>query len=147
MGVASGGLIRQAIVKDTYDPTLWEPQNGIIFPVQILNSEGFEKVMGRPPPKTPVTATTYALHGLPYYSMYNEPVSNIRGFFQGLKSVNELDKEGKHDSSEKAKASIKVSQNTFNPIVLLNHKGERVGFRTISDLEKEVSESMADMKI
>jgi hypothetical protein len=73
------------------------------------------------PPESPITARTYAQHGLPYYVIYNEKPSGIKGDFSGVKSVAEKDLEGE-PTTEKANAFWKVMKSTNNPVVLLHGK-------------------------
>jgi len=65
MGIAVGGLIKQTIKQDRYEPTSWETDCTAIFNVQILNSEHYRELLGKTPPKSPVTAATYAGYGFP----------------------------------------------------------------------------------
>lgn len=146
MGIAAGGLINQTIIKDDLDPVIWEPQSGTIFNVQILNSACFEEFTGRTPPETPISAQIYAKYGSPYYAIYDEKPSGIEGSFEGVKSVNEIDKE---DQGVKRKfdAVAEVEETTHNPVVLLDHEGNKIGFRTVKDMERAVRERFAEMKI
>lgn len=137
MGIAAGGLIKQTIVKDENDPTIWDTDNGIIFNVQILNSSAFEAVTGKAPPKTPVTAKTYAANGYPYYDIYDEKPSGIKGDFSGVQSVAEKDLQGV-PTLEKAKAVAEVIEDTNNPVVLLNKTGGYTGFRPVKVMEEEL---------
>ncbi len=91
MGVAPGGLIKQCILEDTHPASIWERDRTVCFNVQILNSEMFQQVTGKAPPSTPISAKTYADQGLPLYKIYGE-TSTIKGDFDGIKSVKELDK-------------------------------------------------------
>lgn len=146
LGLAAGGLIKQTIVKDTVDPSRWAPEYGTIFNVQILNSEFFKEVTGIAPPSTPVTAVTYAEHGYPYFSIYDEQPTDIHGNFDVVQSVNQLDRTG-HLSEEKVHAAAEVSKNTHNPVVLLDVNGKPRGFRTVADLERDVRNRFKDMFI
>lgn len=137
MGIAAGGLIKQTIVKDNNDPTIWDTGNGTIFNVQILNSTTFEAVTGKAPPETPVTAKTYATHGYPYYDIYDEKPSGIRGDFSGVQSVAEKDFQGV-PTLEKAKAVAEVIEATNNPVVLLDQAGGYTGFRLVKVMEEEL---------
>jgi ubiquitin len=121
MGIGVGGLIRQTIVKDPYEPHVWDSDGGTIFNVQILNSAVFKSVTGMEPPESPITARTYAQHGLPYYGIYNEKPSGIKGDFSGVKSVAEKDLEGE-PTTEKVNAIWEVMKSTNNPVVLLHGK-------------------------
>lgn len=137
MGIAAGGLIKQSIVKDIYDPTIWDSGKGTIFNVQILNSADFEAVTGKAPPKTPVTAKPYAAHGYPYYDIYDEKPSGIKGDFSGVQSVAEKDLQG-IPTLEKAKAVAEVIEDTNNPVVLLDKAGGHTGFRPVKVMEDEL---------
>lgn len=106
----------------------------------------FHQVTGKAPPNSPVTAYTHASHGYPYFAFYDEMPSGIVGQFEEVKSVSQLDKEGK-PTSEKKDAVAEVEQSTNNPVVLLNYKGDRVGFRTVAAMESEVREKFGKLKI
>ena len=91
LGVAPGGLIKQCILEDTNPATIWERDRTVSFNVQILNSDMFQQITGKPPPSTPISAKTYRNHGLPFIKIYGEK-STIKGDFDGIKSVKQLDK-------------------------------------------------------
>jgi hypothetical protein len=137
MGVGAGGIIKQYICKDDNDPNIWESDSGTIFNIQILNSAVFKSVTGEDPPETPITAKTYAEHGLPYYAIYDEKPSGIKGDFSGVKSVAEKDLEGV-PSLDKAKAVAEVIEDTNNPVVLLDEEGKHIGFRPVSVMKEEL---------
>jgi len=125
MGIGAGGLIKQTIVKDRNKPHVWDTDRGTILNVQILNSAVFKSVTGMEPPETPITARTYAEHGFPYFEMYNETPSGIKGNFSGVKSVAEKDLEGV-PTAEKATAFLEVMTSTNNQVVLLHGKEKDV---------------------
>jgi len=164
--IAPGGLIKQCILEDHYDASIWERERMICFNVQVLNSSFFRQVTGVEPPKTPVTAKTYADQGLPFFKIYNES-STIKGDFDRIKSVKAIDKV-KAQSKAGAKASHadimdeddeidkddeddledednKESEAEYpepsckSAIILLNSNGAKMGFRSVSELEKELS--------
>ena len=91
LGVAPGGLIKQCILEDTNAATIWERDRTACFNVQILNSDMFQQITGKPPPSTPISAKTYRNHGLPFFKIYGEK-STIKGDFDDIKSVKQLDK-------------------------------------------------------
>ena len=91
LGVAPGGLIKQCILEDTNAATIWERDRTACFNVQILNSDMFQQITGKRPPSTPISAKTYRDHGLPFFKIYGEK-STIKGDFDGIKSVKQLDK-------------------------------------------------------
>ncbi|KAF4439739.1 hypothetical protein F53441_12484 [Fusarium austroafricanum] len=100
MSIAGGGRISQEIVavpKQKYQKSI-----PATFNVQILNSASFERVTSQKPPKSPVTAKTYADCGYPFFALYEEP-SNISGNFEGLRSVAQMDK-----TSDKSLPNIPV---------------------------------------
>lgn len=146
MGVAAGGLIKQTIVKDRHDPSTWDVDRSTTFNIQILNSSAFEKVTGKAPPTTPVTAQAYAAHGFPYFDIFDEKPSGIKGDFHGVKSVNEKDMEGKA-TWEKVNAVAEVVGSTKNPVVLLGEDGKRAEFRPVRMMEKEVREMFGGMSV
>lgn len=121
MGIGVGGLIKQTIVADPYHPLVWDSDGATIFNIQILNSAVFKSVTSMEPPETPITARTYAEHGFPYYEIYNEKPSGIKGDFSGVKSVAEKDLEGV-PTTEKANAVWEVMKSTNNPVVLIHGK-------------------------
>lgn len=146
MGISAGGLISQTIIKDSHNPSIWQSECGVIFNVQILNSALFRAVTGTPAPASPVTADTYATNGCPYFAFYDEKPSGVSGDFEGVKSVNELDKGGEQ-TQEKKDAVVEVETSADNTVVLLDHKGKRVGFRPVRDIEKAVREQFGGMAI
>jgi hypothetical protein len=137
MGIGAGGLIHQAIEEDCHGSYLWDSGSATIFNVQVMNSAVFKSVTGEDPPETPITAKTYAEYGFPYYKLYNEKPSGIKGDFSGVKSVAQKDIEGV-PSLEKAKAVAEVIEDTNNPVILLDEKGEHIGFRPVSAMKKDL---------
>ena len=157
LGVAPGGLIKQCILEDTNPATIWERDRTVSFNVQILNSDMFQQITGKPPPSTPISAKTYRDHGLPFFKIYGEK-STIKGDFDGIKSVKQLDKiknkNGKreHEGDGSPKPSKKAENSSVeadedgaddddadeddadedeepldNPIILLNPDGSAMG--------------------
>jgi hypothetical protein len=45
--------------------------------VHIVNSQQFRELTGEEPPPTPVSAQTYAEHGLPWFELYDERRGDI----------------------------------------------------------------------
>lgn len=136
-------MIKQCILEDKNSPSIWAREHTICFNVQILNSEVFRQVTGKEPPTTPITAKTYANHGLPFFKIYAEE-SNIKGDFEGIKSIKAIDKaKAKVPAGEAADGKRKRDEHDepslMNPIVLLNPDGAKMGFRPVSELEDELS--------
>ena len=139
MGVAAGGLIEQCILPDTNPADIWQRDRTICFNVQILNSASFREVTGREPPETPISAATYADEGLPFFEIYKE-TSNIKGDFEGVKSVKAIDKQKNVDGKKRGRDGYEEDELSYkNPIVLLNPEGAKMGFRPVSELKRELS--------
>jgi ubiquitin len=142
MGLGVGGVIKQVIHQDHYGPETWDSDSGVIFNVQILNSAVFKSVTGGDPEDSPITAKTYAQYGFPYYAIYNEKKSGIKGDFSGVKSVAEKDLEGV-PTLAKAKAVAEVIEDTNNPVVLLDEKGNKSsGIKRDFSGDKSVAEDV-----
>jgi len=146
MGIATGGMIKQSVLRDNSDPNVWDPESGIILNVQILNSAVFEAMTGKPSPNTPVTADAYAKYGYSYYDIWNEKPSGIKGDFSGVKSVAEKDLEGP-PTLEKPLAAEEVSKDIQSPVVLLDKTGGRVGFRPVRVMENELVEKLGKLDL
>ena len=139
LGVAAGGYIKQCILPDHNPASIWERDQTIYFNVQILNSAAFQKITGLKLPKTPVSAAIYASHGLPFFQIYNEK-SDIEGNFKNLKSVKAIDKTNAKCGSKQAYGiDHKDDLTCKNPIVMLDFKGIKMRFRSVSELESELS--------
>jgi hypothetical protein len=147
--LAAGGRIKQTIIRDTSSKTDWDETRSIIFSVQILNSERYQAVTGRTPPKTPITAQTYRRHGLPYFAIYGEEPSGIRGDFSAVKSVNTIDKTM---NTIKAKQAVAEVSNSINsPVILLAPTGKRMSEKDLSNTAEkartEASESSQEAPV
>jgi hypothetical protein len=129
MGIAAGGRISQAIMKDPGNIS-WDKTQTKVFNVQILNSTAFKAVTGFDPPATPINAETYSVYGYPFYKLYDEPTSNIHGDFSNVKSIAEI------DNNPESHVPIKTS--VIEPHEFFNHKGPMKEFKTVQELEKEV---------
>jgi hypothetical protein len=157
MSLAAGGKIKQTINADPYPPSQWDTSSSIFFNVQLLNAEAFMAVTGRAPPDEPIPAATYAKHNMPFYDIWNEELTGIKGAFGNVKSIVEIDEakaQGlftnkpqsfwdqmkglgagalpKQRKPFKGEDSIKV------PIVMLD-MGRKRTFRPLKDLEAELA--------
>lgn len=136
LGIAPGGLIKQTIVADPYASDSWEPERSISFNVQILNSELFHQVTGQAPPPTPITAQTYADHGLPFFKLYEEK-SGIEGDFKGVKSVKAMD--NAKDVTKNGQSLDADEPATYNPVIVLNPDGAtKAGFKPVAVMTEEL---------
>jgi hypothetical protein len=115
MGLAAGGKIKQAIVKDSGKHN-WNHSQKRWFNVQILNSASFSRVTGLPTPLTPIDARTYAEHGYPFFEMWEEP-TDIVGDFARVLSVSQI--EGSPDAAVEPRTIVRIanSMSSTGPIL------------------------------
>lgn len=90
-------------MKDPLPAHDWDTDRSIMFNVNLINAITFGS-LGLPVPSTTVTAMTYAMHGFPFFKIYEEP-TQIYGDFKAVKTVGEIDEEEGinddiHDSEE-----------------------------------------------
>ena len=93
MGLAAGGSMEQKVYPDPHGIDSWDTNaSGRVF-VHIVNSELWREITGERPPESPVTAREYRRHGLPWFELYDEGLSSLRGSstLKGVKSVKQLD--------------------------------------------------------
>jgi len=95
MGLAAGGRMKQKIYPDPHGMQVWDPSSKQRVFVHLVNSMMWEEITGEPAPKTPVSAKTYAKHGLPWFDLYDEtaPTLDPTDTLAGVKSLAELDAE------------------------------------------------------
>jgi hypothetical protein len=156
MSLAAGGLIKQSINADTYPASIWDPESAIMFNIQLLNSESFMAVTGRAPPSSPIDAKTYQQHGYPFFDIWNEELSGVKGDFGVVKSVGEMDEskakadfwgkltgegtkvaEGKKDEEFKRDEPLKF------PVVMLDMSLTRT-FKPVKQMEEEATRFKAN---
>ena len=89
MGLAPGGLMRQAIYRSDLDFDVWETDVSSRCFVHLLNSERWKAVTGDPVPTPPVTAADYTRAGLPWFEYFDESRTAVAGSpeLAGLDSV------------------------------------------------------------
>lgn len=95
MGLAAGGRMKQKIYPDAHGLDTWDPNVcGRVF-VHIVNSALWREITGEEPPSTPVTARSYAQHGLPWFDLYDEhlPAVSHASPLKTVKSVKQVDGE------------------------------------------------------
>jgi ribosomal protein L40E len=88
LSIAAGGRITQSIVS--LDRRDYPKSVPVTFNVQILDIVSFKQVTGKRPPKSPVTAKTYADCGYPFSFMWEEPTT-VSGDFSKIRSVAQID--------------------------------------------------------
>ena len=110
MGIAAGGKMKQKIYTDPYGIDTWDENNyGRVY-VHIVNSWIYCQITGKEPPKTPVTAKTYAKYKLPWFNLYDENMSDVAASSElaQVKTVKEMDAE-KELNSQQDDDSVDIS--------------------------------------
>jgi hypothetical protein len=99
MGLAPGGAMKQEIYQDKFAPTQYDTEHFSRCFVNLLNSESWTAVTGKPMPTEPVSAKEYTEHGLPWFDYYDETSKALPGSktLGNLSSVaaKHISKEGK----------------------------------------------------
>jgi hypothetical protein len=128
MGLAAGGRMKQSIYKDPHGLDTWDLENSSRLFVHIVSSEAWREITGEEPPASPITASHYAAHGLPWFELYDECIPAIDGNkkLASLKSVKELDAE----KSARSGGCLPDSSVTVGSVTKLwNALGQAVGIR------------------
>ncbi|KAG4435392.1 hypothetical protein IFR05_009135 [Cadophora sp. M221] len=153
MSIAPGGLIKQAVVRDTYPANDWDLDNSIIVNLQLINPVVFESLTGMKLPPTPITAAIYAKSGFPYYAINEEP-TGIVGKFEGMKSVDQMDRENRqqtalHKQEDKILTRIIPLSNlhrTFTPVSQMVEKLKKSSLKMSLLLpSRELSVTLQDL--
>jgi hypothetical protein len=89
MGLAPGGLMRQAIYEDRHGMDAWEASMHARCFVHLLNALQYRSVTGKAPPTAPPTAKDYAKAGIPWFEYYTADLKALAGAAKlaGLDSV------------------------------------------------------------
>ncbi|PMD25419.1 hypothetical protein NA56DRAFT_435055 [Hyaloscypha hepaticicola] len=142
MALAAGGLIKQSIHNDPYEPDSWEPSSTITLNVQVLNASIFEAVTGKVPPRCPISERAYKAAGYPYFNI-PEASSSVSGNFSGVKSLGQLS--SSTNNSEETKSVKEQTDYSFwdhiNYPLKLDTSAATPKFRTVSEIEEEVRNS------
>ena len=93
MGIAAGGRMKQKIYPDPHGIGTWDQTERTRVFVHIVNSELWREITGEEPPKSPVTARSYAQAGLPWYDLYDEgaPTVDPTSTLAEVKGIKEMD--------------------------------------------------------
>ncbi|KAI1377892.1 hypothetical protein F4677DRAFT_443812 [Hypoxylon crocopeplum] len=132
LAVAAGGTVERLIRQDFNDPAQWLRDMTISIPVQMLNSAAFRSVTGQDPPPCPINDALCARQGIPYYSIFEEPMA-AESDFDAVKSIGEDDQRGDQ-------VSIPTRTVPFidDPEGLIDPEDTLCPFRTVADLYQEV---------
>ncbi|KAK1633684.1 integral membrane protein [Colletotrichum phormii] len=132
MGLAAGGLITQTIEADKYPADVWDVEASVMMNLQILGVESFCAVTGQPAPDTPINAQSYANHGYPFFEIWGEEKTGIKGDFSEVKSVAQL-------GAERAEAAGKeYKEEESVPVRIVQLGPFRSTFRPVEVLKKEL---------
>ena len=131
MGLAAGGQMQQEIYPDEYGVDIWDVnRSGGVF-VHLADSMAWREITGEEPPPTPVSAKTYAEHGLPWFSLYDEGRGDLPAAerLKQVKSIRELDA-AKGFASQQDDASVAIPE---PQVVELRGRPERQEARPARD--------------
>ena len=94
MAIAPGGLMRQEIYDDKYGIDAWDTDYASRCFVHLVNSEAYESITGKAPPKTPLTKKEYQDQGMPWFDYYSENNTAVSGsgVLNKLKSISSFAK-------------------------------------------------------
>jgi len=79
MGLAPGGLMRQAIYKDSFGHDAWDTSVSARCFVHIVNSAVYRQITGCRPPTEPITADQYQKAGIPWFDYYAGDAKALEG--------------------------------------------------------------------
>lgn len=77
LGVAAGGKVAQKIYPDSHGHETWDRESASSLFVQLVNSEQYRALADRDPPPSPVSASLYTEHGLPWFDLYDERAGDV----------------------------------------------------------------------
>ncbi|OHE93771.1 integral membrane protein [Colletotrichum orchidophilum] len=132
MGLAAGGLITQTIEADKYPANVWDVEASVMMNLQILDVKSFCAVTGQPAPDTPVDAQSYANHGYPFFEIWGEEKTGIKGDFSEVKSVAQIEAERAEAAGEEYQKEESV------PVRIVQLGPYRSTFRPVEVLKKEL---------
>ncbi|KAH6687404.1 integral membrane protein [Plectosphaerella plurivora] len=138
MGLAAGGLIKQTINADPNPADVWDKDAAVLLHLQIFDPASYTDVTGNPAPPTPATQEEYAKHGWPYFELWNEEKTGVKGDFSEVKSVAQMKKERALAAGEDAPAeeeSVPVRVVTIGQGRVVSFKST---FRPLEVLRKEL---------
>lgn len=94
LGLAAGGRMKQKVYRDVHGIESWDRGNAAAIFVHIVNSEQYLAMTGRAAPETPVSASVYTAHGLPWFVLYDEAREEIEGAARlaAVESTADIDK-------------------------------------------------------
>ncbi len=92
MGLGGGGLMRQQIYKDRYNPRVWDMDRSSRCFVHLCDALSWRQITGENPPHTPITAKEYERAGLPWFEYYRNDLAVLEGSktLANIQSVNSI---------------------------------------------------------
>ncbi|MBO6933444.1 MAG: hypothetical protein JJ863_00665 [Deltaproteobacteria bacterium] len=94
MGLGAGGRMVQTIHRDPHGVDAYEVRGTRLF-IHLVDALRWRELTGAEPPSTPISAATYAQHGLPWFELQDQhaPAVEPSATLQSVKSLGELDAE------------------------------------------------------
>lgn len=95
MGLGAGGTMEQKVYPDPHGIQSWDRKHtGRVF-VHIVNSALWREITGERAPETPITAKEYARYGFPWFELYDENLSTLKGTstLKRVKSIRDIDED------------------------------------------------------
>lgn len=77
MGLGAGGTMKQAIYADERPLTDYRPEPAARVFVHLASAAEWTEITGEPAPPTPISAQTYARHGLPWFDYYAADAADL----------------------------------------------------------------------
>ncbi|MEO2018301.1 MAG: hypothetical protein ABGZ53_28450 [Fuerstiella sp.] len=122
MGLAPGGLMKQEIYDDPFDPNDWDQTASSRCFVHLCNSMVWKSITGSDPPYPPATAKQYSNANLPWFEWYDDSATAIEATekLKNLKSVATL-------SDEKSTVVLPENESVTPENVVAYRKGLQPG--------------------
>lgn len=121
MGLGQGGTMEQKIYPDPHGLDTWDMSAKGRLYVHIVNSQMYEEITGQKPPRSPITAQTYAAQGFPWFKLWDEEMGDVSPSktLQGVQTIGQVDQ--KHGFSGQQDDSIVHETNVVSagkPIIV-----------------------------
>lgn len=120
MGLAAGGQMKQKIYPDPHGLETWDLGASTRVFVHIVSSDQWQDITGEAPPPSPVSARTYAEHGLPWFELYDEHAPTVApsATLAGVKSVAAIDaQKSTHPLQDDASVDAPFVQKLWSALV------------------------------
>lgn len=89
MGLGAGGMMKQEVYKDPFDPSDWDMEHTSRVYVHLANSLVWKAITQHDPPYPPPTSADYTRKGLPWFDYYADDLKALAGTGL-LKNINSV---------------------------------------------------------